>query len=95
MKHLKKTVDDFWRRWRTEYLLGLREAHRHLQTPKGGTSNAAVGDIVTVHDDKHLRGLWKLGRIEKLLPGADGNARGAFIRVQSKGRSSVLKRPLQ
>ena len=95
MKHLKKTVDDFWRRWRTEYLLRLREAHRHLQTPKGGTSTAAVGDIVIVHDDKHPRGLWKLGRIEKLLPGADGNVRGTFIRVQSKGRSSVLKRPLQ
>ena len=95
MKHLKKTVDDFWKRWRTEYLLGLREAHRHLQTPKGGTNDAVVGDIVIVHDDKHPRGLWKLGRIEKLLPGADGNVRGAFIRVRSKGRSSILKRPLQ
>ena len=67
MKHLKKTVDDFWKRWRTEYLLGLREAHRHLQTPRGGMSNAAVGDIVIVHDEKSPHGLWKLGRINSFL----------------------------
>ena len=75
LKHLKKTVDDFW--WRTAQV------------------NAAIGDIVIVHDDQHPRGLWKLGRIEKLLPGADGNVRGAFIRLRSKGRSSVLKRLLR
>ena len=34
-----------------EYLLGLREVHHHLQTPKGGTNDAVVGDIVIVHDD--------------------------------------------
>ena len=64
-----------------EYLLGLREVHHHLQTPKGGTNDAVVGDIVIVHDDKHTRGLWKLGRIEKLLLGAHSNVRGAIIRV--------------
>ena len=62
-----KTVDDFWKRWRTEYLLGLREAHRHLQTPRGGMSDAAVGDIVIVHDEKSPRGVWKLGRIESAI----------------------------
>ena len=88
-------MDDFWKRWRTEHLLGLREAHCHLQTPKGGTNVAAVGNIVIVHDDKHPRGLWKVGRIQELLPRADGKVRGAFIRVRSKGHSSVLKRLLQ
>ena len=85
MKHLKKTVDDFWKRWRTEYLLGLREAHRHFQTPRGGTKDAVVGNIVIVHDEKNPHDLWKL-RIEKLLPGADGSVRGAFVKVQSNGR---------
>ena len=32
---------------------------------------------------------------DKLLPGADGNVRGAFVKVQSSGRSGILKRPLQ
>ena len=36
-----------------------------------------------------------MGRIEKLLPGADDNVRGAFVKVQSNGHSGILKRPLQ
>ena len=48
MKYLKKTVDDFCKRWRTKYLLGLG----HFQTPRGGTKDAVVGDIVIVHDEK-------------------------------------------
>ena len=27
MKHLAKSVGDFWRRWRSEYLIELRDAH--------------------------------------------------------------------
>lgn len=57
MKHLAKTVNDFWRRWRSEYLLELREAHRHSQTPKGTAGNISVGDIV-VHDENHPRALY-------------------------------------
>ena len=96
MKHLSKTVDDFWKRWRAEYLPELREAHRHFRTPKGVASPIAVGDIVIVHDENQPRGLWKLGKVEELMPGADGNVRGAFIRVHSGGkRSGILKRPIQ
>ena len=54
-----------------------------------------MGDIVTVHDDNHPRGLWKLGRVRELIPGADGNIRGAVIRVQSGGGHSTIKRPIQ
>ena len=88
MQHLKKkTVDDFWRRWRSEYLLELRESHRHP---------GQTGDIVIVHDEAHPRGLWKLGKDEKLITGADGHTRGAAVRVLSSGQHlSVLKRPIQ
>ena len=33
--------------------------------------------------------------IGKLLPGAHGNVRGTFVKVQSNGCSGILKRPLQ
>jgi hypothetical protein len=50
INHLNKLLDHFWKRWRDEYLLGLRESHRQ------GTRNPtlriiAEGDIVLVQED--------------------------------------------
>ena len=95
MKHLSKTVDDFWRSWRAEYLLELRDSHRQFQTPKGNHNTIRAGDIVIVHDENRPRGLWKLGRVRELIPGVDGNIRAAFVRVQSGGGHSTIKRPVQ
>ena len=96
MRHLNKTVDDFWRRWRSEYLLELRESHCHLDLARGVVRRITIGDIVIIHDDAHPRGLWKLGKVEKLITGADGHTRGAAVLVLSSGRhTTILKRPLQ
>ena len=96
MKHLSKVLTDFWRRWRTEYLLELREAHRHHHASDVTDSPINVGDIVIVHEENLPRGLWKLGRVEKLMVGTDGRVRCAEVRVITSGRlSSTMKRPLQ
>lgn len=64
----------------------MRESHRRI----------AVADIVIVHNDAHPRGLWKLGKVENLITGADGHIRGAVVRVLSSGRNTtMLKRPVQ
>ena len=52
LKHLEKTMSDFWRRWRTEYLHELREAHRNAKRLKGQDRLIAVGDIVVLYDEK-------------------------------------------
>ena len=96
MKHLSKTLESFWRKWRTEYLLGLRDAHRYLQPSRGVTRHISVGDIVIVHEDNQPRGFWRLARIESLIRGNDERVRAVFIRVQSKScQPKVLKRPIQ
>ena len=64
MKHLTKILTDFWKRWRSEYLLELREAHRYANRQKGVDNPINVCDIVIVHDDALPRGLWKLGRLK-------------------------------
>jgi hypothetical protein len=33
MIHLNKVLEHFWRRWKKEYLLELRESHRHAKHP--------------------------------------------------------------
>ena len=60
------------------YLLELREAHRYV-TRKNMDSGIAVGDIVVVFDEKLPRGLWKLGKVEGLIPGADNMVRGGLV----------------
>ena len=93
LKHLEKTRSDFWRRWRTEYLTELREAHRNMKRLKGPIIPIAVGDIVIVYDERHPRGFWKIGRVKKLISGVDGEIRGASVRVHTTGtNTSTLNR---
>lgn len=90
MRYLSDVIDKFWKRWREEYLVELRESHRHSK----GTSDPdpiAVGDIVLVHSENKRRGFWKLAKVEDLITGQDGAVRAA-VRV---GRSTILRRPLQ
>ena len=42
------------------------------------------------------RTLWRIGRVQNLLKGNDGYARGAEVRVGEKGKKSLLlRRPVQ
>ena len=93
-RYLNRILTRFWKRWRGEYLLELRDSHRYHH---GSTriDQLAVGNVVLIHDDTLPRGFWKVGVIEELLPGRDGLVRGATLRVVSKGRTSRMRRPLQ
>ena len=84
MKHLLKTSEKFWKRWKKEYLLELREFHRTYQTSKGVKDMVQEGQVVTVYDEGQPRGLWRVGRIEGVIQGPDGKIRSAQVRVQSK-----------
>jgi hypothetical protein len=95
MRHLNNILDHFWTRWKKEYLLELRECHRHPHQTRG-SDKINVGDVVVVHEDGKHRGFWKLGRVEKLLVGQDGESRGAVVKVhQKEGHCILLRRPVQ
>ena len=71
-QHLSRTLDQFWQRWRIEYLLELREAHR---CSRSCTDNPriSVGDIVVVKTEGQPRGFWKLAKVERMITGQDGD----------------------
>ena len=94
-RHFNRTIDTFWKRWRGEYLLELRESHRyHHGNPDA--VRVSVNDVVVIHSDNQPRGFWKLGRVIETLSGPDGEPRGALLQVVGKGRSATrLRRPIQ
>ena len=92
LKHLNVVVNQFWKRWRREYLLELRNAHRY----HGGNPKAvppSVGDIVLVEDEDKPRCLWRLAKVTELITGRDGYTRGAILHVPAT--KTTLQRPLQ
>ena len=95
MKHLNCTLNHFWRRWRGEYLLQLRECHGYNRSGGAGRE-PHIGEVVLLRSDSKLRGLWKLARVQQVLRGKDGWVRGAVLRVPSgDSGSNILRRPLQ
>ena len=94
-QHLSNVLNHFWKRWQNEYLIELRNAHRH-QSQNDASTAISIGDVVVVHEENQLRGNWRLGKILDLIAGADSCIRGAVVEVRSKGGKSVkLKRPVQ
>lgn len=88
----QKLLDVFWKMWREDYLMSLRERMQtYLKDGKVHSSfSPDIGDVVIIKDDIP-RGLWKLGRIFTLIPGKDRKIRTAKIQLAS---GKVIGRPL-
>ena len=90
--YLTRKLSHFWNRWRREYLVDLREAHRiNNKEPV----EVKPGDVVLIQDDNTKRGMWKMGIIEEIIKGKDQNIRGAKVRKMARGKPEFLNRPLQ
>ena len=76
----QKLLNMFWDMWRKEYLASLRERSLYHKSVKGQVHYApGLGQVVLIKDESIARGMWKLGRIEKLNKDNDGNIRTSKI----------------
>ena len=80
-------AEQFWSRWRKEYLLNLN-ARQKWQVPK---RNLLPDDVVIISDDDAARSEWQLARVIEAKEDADGLVRKVKLRV----RTSVIERPVQ
>ncbi|XP_065180252.1 uncharacterized protein LOC135810689 [Sycon ciliatum] len=94
-EHLQQLIRHSWTRWRREYLLELRNAHR--QQFNANATPIRVGDVVLIEDENAKRQQWPLGLVVELIPGHDGIARAAKVKTATPKKGSVthLKRPIQ
>ena len=85
-------VNRFWKIWRDDYLLSLRERTTiKLKSNRVQSSEKPKnGDVVLIKDDLP-RGSWKIGRIIQLRQSSDGHCRSAKILLPS---NKVLNRAL-
>lgn len=91
-KRQETLLNHIWKRWSTDYLLGLRE-HFRLSTQRGACqSSPTESSVVLVHDPKKPRGQWLMGRISRLIPSFDGNIRAAVVKLS---RGSSITRPIK
>ena len=96
MKYINNLLNHFWKRWRNEYVHELRELHSYAAKKQEKPTTISVGDIVVIHDEQLPRGLWKLGKVESLMKGHDGQVRGVTLKTTSKdGQRISLNRPVQ
>ncbi|XP_066595379.1 uncharacterized protein [Prorops nasuta] len=78
-QRLIKMRQDFWSRWKLEYLNQLQVRQKWS---KDGPE-LKIGAVVLIKDKQQPCFQWSLGRIEQLHPGEDGIARVATIHTTS------------
>ncbi len=80
-------ANEFWRRWRKEYLLALQTRSKWTEKKR----NLQVGDVLLLKEDDVGRNKWPIGLVVNTFPSDDGLVRSVEVRVAS---GSVFKRPV-
>ena len=79
-KHVQATIQSAWKKFQHHYLTELREHHMYTHRKTSDETPLRVGDVVILKDDDvRSRSLWRLGRVESLIVGADDKVRGANL----------------
>ena len=98
-RRVQYLMEQFWSRWRKEYLLNLSERQKWSKTRR----NVEAGDIVMLTDTEVPRMQWPLAVITEVKKDDDGLVRRVKVRLSnssldSSGRPqrqvSILERPI-
>nr|XP_016848197.1 PREDICTED: uncharacterized protein LOC107982700 [Anolis carolinensis] len=89
-KQTQTLANQFWRRWKAEYLAQLQSRRKW----KDSKPNIQVGDIALLKNKSLPRFKWPLARVVETLPSPDGLVRKVKLRVCQNGNVSVLHRPI-
>lgn len=93
-------ANEFWLRWKKEYLLNLQQR----QIWQKDKRNTKVNDIVILCEDSSPRSQWRLARVTEVYPSTDGRVRKVKLLISdstldNKGKRTskpvYLDRPVQ
>lgn len=87
-RRIQYLANEFWSRWRKEYLQNLQV--RNIW--QGEKRNAQEGDIVLITDENAPRGQWRLGKVVEANPDKDGLVRKVKLLVDTSSLDGKGKR---
>ena len=96
---IQSIVDDFWKRWIRDFFPSLLiEPKWHVEK-----RNVQVGDVVIIQDSNVVRGEWKLGLVQSVLPSDDGKVRRVKVSYKNDDgqkrydgtKYTTIERPIQ
>ncbi|XP_068233500.1 uncharacterized protein [Palaemon carinicauda] len=79
-KQVQHMAEQFWARWKSEYLLGLQQRQKWFKEQR----NVRVGDVVLMVKENEARCHWPLARIVQTKVGKDGLLRTVTVRREGK-----------
>ncbi|XP_055543002.1 uncharacterized protein LOC129728580 [Wyeomyia smithii] len=74
---VQRQLQDFWKRWKSEYLVQLQSRTKNWERPV----KVEIGRLVVVMDANQPPMRWKLGRISQLHPGTDEVVRVVTVKT--------------
>lgn len=83
----QKLVQDFWKRWSTEYLARLQQRPKWTKE----TETIKIDELVLVRSENTQPSKWALARVTEVHPGPDGKVRVVTLRCQG---NHFMKRPI-
>lgn len=90
-RRVQYLADQFWLRWRREYLQTLqpRKKWSHLRR------NLVEGDVVLVKEEGEYRNDWPMGRVTEAIKSDDNVVRKVSVAVMRDGKKKTMLRPIK
>ena len=87
-RRVQHLTNEFWLRWKKEFLLSLQERQKWTKPRK----NLQVNDVVIIKEDYVPRNQWRVCRVVEALPDEDGLVRKVKLEVGNRNLALSGKR---
>ena len=90
-RRVQYLADQFWLRWRREYLQSM-QPRRKWSSPR---QNLTDGDVVLMKEEGTHRNNWPIGRVMEAIQSEDGQVRKARVEIIRDGKKKAFLRPVK
>lgn len=87
-RRVQYLAEEFWSRWKKEYLLNLQQRQKWHKTQR----NVKINDIVILKDENTPRSEWKLAKVTDVFPSEDGHVRKIQLLISDSALDDTGKR---